>query len=117
MATQTDSTTNGDKRLKPHQLSLGLGIGMGAFILLSGVLPQITHWHNENEVHRTVFGNIPGPLQIAFYTLIPVMVVWGAFRFADRMKNWERGAVAKRRTTTKNVKRRAADFRAGVYMR
>lgn len=117
MATQTDSTTNGDKRLKPHQLSLGLGIGMGAFILLSGILPQITHWHNENEVHRTVFGNIPGPLQIAFYTLIPVMVVWGAFRFADRMKNWERGAVAKRRTTTKNVKRRAADFRAGVYMR
>jgi nitrate reductase gamma subunit/ferredoxin len=117
MATQTDSTTNGDKRLKPHQLSLGLGIGMGAFILLSGVLPQITHWHNENEVHRTVFGNVPGPLQIAFYTLIPVMVVWGAFRFADRMKNWERGAVAKRRTTTKNVKRRAADFRAGVYMR
>ncbi|MGB0469190.1 MAG: heterodisulfide reductase-related iron-sulfur binding cluster [Ilumatobacteraceae bacterium] len=117
MATQTDSTTNGDKRLKPHQLSLGLGIGMGAFILLSGVLPQITHWHNENEVHRTVFGNIPGPLQIAFYTLIPVMVVWGAFRFADRMKNWERGAVAKRRTTTKNVKRRVADFRAGVYMR
>ena len=117
MATQTDSTTKGDKRLKPHQLSLGLGIGMGAFILLSGVLPQITHWHNENEVHRTVFGNIPGPLQIAFYTLIPVMVVWGAFRFADRMKNWERGAVAKRRTTTRNVKRRAADFRAGAYMR
>ena len=90
---------------------------MGAFILLSGVLPQITHWHNENEVHRTVFGNIPGPIQIAFYTLIPVMVVWGAFRFADRMKNWERGTVAKRRTTAKNAKRRAADFRAGVYMR
>ena len=117
MATQTESTTSSDKRLKPHQLSLGLGIGMGAFILLSGVLPQITHWHNENEVHRTVFGNIPGPIQIAFYTLIPVMVVWGAFRFADRMKNWERGAVAKRRTTVKNAKRRAADFRAGVYMR
>lgn len=117
MATETESTTSSDKRLKPHQLSLGLGIGMGAFILLSGVLPQITHWHNENAIHRTVFGNIPGPIQIAFYTLIPVMVVWGAFRFADRMKNWERGSVAKRRTTTKNAKRRAADFRAGVYMR
>ncbi|MBL6634835.1 MAG: 4Fe-4S dicluster domain-containing protein [Ilumatobacteraceae bacterium] len=117
MATETESITSSDKRLKPHQLSLGLGIGMGAFILLSGVLPQITHWHNENEIHRTVFGNIPGPIQIAFYTLIPVMVVWGAFRFADRMKNWERGSVAKRRTTTKNAKRRAADFRAGVYMR
>ena len=118
MATQTDSTgTDTDKRFKPHQLSLALGIGMGVFILLSGVLPQITHWHNENEVHRTVFGNIPGPIQIAFYTVIPAMVVWGAFRFADRMKNWERGVIAKRRTTAKNAKRRAADFRAGVYMK
>ena len=118
MATQTDSTApDTEKRFKPHQLSLALGIGMGVFIMLSGVLPQITHWHNENEVHRTVFGNIPGPIQIAFYTVIPAMVVWGAFRFADRMKNWERGAIAKRRTTAKNAKRRAADFRAGVYMR
>jgi Fe-S oxidoreductase/nitrate reductase gamma subunit len=118
MATQTDSTApDTEKRFKPHQLSLALGIGMGVFIMLSGVLPQITHWHNENEVHRTVFGNIPGPIQIAFYTVIPAMVVWGAFRFADRMKNWERGTIAKRRTTAKNAKRRAADFRAGVYMR
>jgi len=120
MSTQTGNdtaTSTSDRRLKPHQLSLGLGIGMGAFILVSGVLPQITGWKNDNAVHRTVFVNIPGPLQIAFYTVIPVMVVWGAFRFADRMRNWERGAPAKRRTTTKNVKRRAADFRAGVYMR
>ena len=120
MATHTDSTNDAaatDRRFRPHQLSLALGIGMGAFILVSGVLPQLTKWKNDNEVHRTVFGNIPGPLQIAFYTVIPAMVVWGAFRFADRMKNWERGALAKRRTTTKNAKRRAADFRAGVYMR
>ena len=120
MATHTDSTNDAaatDRRFRPHQLSLALGIGMGAFILVSGVLPQLTKWKNDNEVHRTVFGNIPGPLQIAFYTVIPAMVVWGAFRFADRMKNWERGALAKRRTTPKNVKRRAADFRAGVYMR
>jgi Fe-S oxidoreductase/nitrate reductase gamma subunit len=120
VATQTDSTNDAaatDRRFRPHQLSLALGIGMGAFILVSGVLPQLTKWKNDNEVHRTVFGNIPGPLQIAFYTVIPAMVVWGAFRFADRMKNWERGAIAKRRTTTKNAKRRAADFRAGVYMR
>ena len=88
---ETDSADAPDRRLRPHQLSLILGIGMGVFILVSGVLPQITHWHNDNEVHRTVFGNIPGPLQIAFYTVIPVMVVWGAFQFAARMRNWERG--------------------------
>ena len=113
---ETDSADAPDRRLRPHQLSLILGIGMGVFILVSGVLPQITHWHNDNEVHRTVFGNIPGPLQIAFYTVIPVMVVWGAFQFAARMRNWERGGPAKRRTTTKNVKRRAGDVRAGLYM-
>ena len=113
---ETDSADTSDRRLRPHQLSLILGIGMGVFILVSGVLPQITHWHNDNEVHRTVFGNIPGPLQIAFYTVIPVMVVWGAFQFAARMRNWERGGPAKRRTTAKNVKRRAGDVRAGLYM-
>ena len=113
---ETETAYTGDRRLRPHQLSLILGIGMGVFILVSGVLPQITHWHNDNDVHRTVFGNIPGPLQIAFYTVIPVMVVWGAFQFAARMRNWERGGPAKRLTTTKNVKRRAGDVRAGLYM-
>ena len=32
------------------------------------------------------------------------------------MRNWERGGPDDRRTTPKNVKRRLADFRAGVYM-
>ena len=46
------------------------------------------------------------------------MIVWGAFRFAERMKNWERGRPAPtRRTTPNNAKRRFGDFRAGVYMR
>ncbi len=90
-------------RVKPHQLALVLGIAIGIFILVSGILPQITGWKNENPVHRTVFVNIPGPIQIAFYTVIPVMVIWGAFMFANRMKNWERGAPAQRHTTKKNV--------------
>jgi Fe-S oxidoreductase/nitrate reductase gamma subunit len=64
-----------------------------------------------------VFDGIPGALQVAFYTVIPVLLVWGSFAFADRVKNWERGAPDRRRTTPKNVKRRLADFRAGVYMR
>ena len=52
-SSETDSADAPDRRLRPHQLSLILGIGMGVFILVSGVLPQITHWHNNNEVHRT----------------------------------------------------------------
>ena len=104
--------------LKPHHLAIGLGIAIAVFTVVSGVVPLITDWHNDNAVHREVFGDIPAPLQVAFYTVIPVMIVWGAFRFADRMKNWERGRPAPtRRTTTANAKRRFGDFRAGVYMR
>jgi Fe-S oxidoreductase/nitrate reductase gamma subunit len=113
----TDAAPERPKRLKPHQLVIGIGCFMGVFTLLSGVLPLITNWHGDKAVTRAVFGNIPGPLQIAFYTVVPAMLVWGAFVFADRVRNWERGAPDRRRTTPKNVKRRLADFRAGVYMR
>jgi hypothetical protein len=51
-----------------------------------------------------------------FYTAVPVFLAWGAFQFANRMKNWERGAPAQRRTTAKNAKKRAEDYRSGVYM-
>jgi Fe-S oxidoreductase/nitrate reductase gamma subunit len=90
---------------------------MGLFTLVSGILPQITKWHDDNTPSREVFEGIPGALQVGFYTVIPAMLVWGAIVFADRVRNWERGAPDRRRTTTKNVKRRLADFRAGVYMR
>ena len=90
---------------------------MAVFIVFSGIVPLITGWKEESLIHRPVFGGIPGPLQLAFYTVIPVLVLWGSFRFADRIRNWERGTSDRRRTTTKNVKRRLADFRAGVYMR
>jgi len=94
-----------------------MGIFMGVFTVVSGIIPQITKWHSKKDVTREPFGGIPGPLQIAFYTVVPALIVWGAFAFADRVKNWERGGPDRRRTTTKNAKRRLADFRAGVYMR
>ncbi len=111
------SETSAPKRLRPYQLSIGLGIGIAAFTAVSGIIPQITKWHSTSEMTREVFVGIPGPLQIAFYTVIPVMLLWGSFRFADRMRNWERGAPDRRRTTPKNIKKRLADYRAGVYMR
>ncbi|MCX6519654.1 MAG: heterodisulfide reductase-related iron-sulfur binding cluster [Actinobacteria bacterium] len=111
-----DTKDQGPKRIKPHQLVLGIGIGMGVFTLLSGVVPLITGWHSDSEITREVFDGIPGPIIAAFYMVVPAMLVWGAFAFADRVKNWERGAPDRRRTTPKNAKRRLADFRAGVYM-
>jgi Fe-S oxidoreductase/nitrate reductase gamma subunit len=110
------STENGKKRFRPHQLSIAIGIGMGTFTLMSGIVPQFTKWHGTSEVSREVFEGIPGPLKVAFYTILPAMLVWGSFRFADRVRNWERGAPDRRRTTPKNAKKRLADYRAGVYM-
>lgn len=115
--TAVSETDKSPKRLRPYQLSIAIGIGVGTFSVVSGILPLITGWKSDSEIHREVFGGIPGPIKIAFYTVIPAMIVWGSFRFADRIRNWERGAPDRRRTTPKNVKRRLADYRAGVYMR
>ncbi|MEX1105820.1 MAG: (Fe-S)-binding protein [Ilumatobacteraceae bacterium] len=116
-ATPATTEPTGPKRLKPHQLVIGIGCAMGLFTLVSGIVPLITGWHSDSEITREVFEGIPGPIVAAFYTVVPVLLVWGAFAFADRVKNWERGAPDRRRTTPKNVKRRLADFRAGVYMK
>jgi Fe-S oxidoreductase/nitrate reductase gamma subunit len=107
----------GPKRITPQQVVIGAGIFMALFTIVSGVLPLWTKWHNDNAVSREVFAGVPGALQVAFYTVVPVLLVWGALRFADRVRNWERGGPDRRRTTPKNVKRRLADFRAGAYMR
>ena len=114
-ATPSDAD-HGQSRIRPHHLAIALGLGILLFTAASGIVPVITDWHNENAIHREVFGDIPGPLKVAFYTVIPVVLAWGAFRFADRMKNWERGGPAQRRTTLDNAERRAKRFRAGVYM-
>jgi len=105
------------KRFKPYQLSIAFGVGIGTFTLISGVVPQLTSWKSTSLIHREVFGGIPTALVVAFYTVIPMMLIWGSLRFADRVRNWERGAPDKRKTTPKNVKRRLADYRSGVYMR
>ena len=112
-----DATTGKKWYRTPHKLVWAVGIFMGLFTMASGIIPQLTHWHGTEEVSRKVFEGIPGSIQVAFYTVIPVLLVWGAFEFAKRVQNWERGAPDRRRTTPKNVKRRLADFRAGVYMR
>jgi len=105
------------RRLKPYQLSIVFGVGIGTFTLISGIVPQLTGWKSTSPIHREVFGGIPGAFQVAFYTVIPMILVWGSLRFADRIRNWERGAPDRRKTTPKNVKRRLADYRSGVYMR
>src|SRR5690606_18959441 len=116
MATDETTAETPDKRIKPHHLVIGLGTGIALFTAVSGIVPLYTEWHDDSPVQRHVFGNIPSAVKLAFYIVIPLVIVYGAVMFSMRVKNWQRGAPDNRRTTTKNVKRRAGDFRAGVYM-
>jgi Fe-S oxidoreductase/nitrate reductase gamma subunit len=121
MSTHADQaeapTTSGPRRTRPSQVVIAIGIAIGVFTVVSGLLPGLTGWETDSPIHREVFGDIPAALKVAFYTLIPVFLVWGAFRFADRVRNWERGAPDRRSLTPDNAKKRFGDFRAGVYMR
>jgi Fe-S oxidoreductase/nitrate reductase gamma subunit len=113
----TDETSAAaPKRIKPHHLVIGLGAAIALFSGASGIAPLITEWHDESPVQREVFYNIPSAMKLVFYIAIPALILYGAYMFAMRVKNWERGAPDDRRTTPKNAKRRFEDFRAGVYM-
>jgi Fe-S oxidoreductase/nitrate reductase gamma subunit len=116
MATDETTADQPDTRIKPHHLVIGLGAGIALFTALSGVVSQITGWHDDAEVQREVFGNIPSAVKLAFYIVIPMVILYGSFMFAMRVKNWQRGTPDDRRTTPQNAKRRFEDFRSGVYM-
>ena len=105
------------RRVRPHQFVLALGVFAALFTLLSGVTPLFTGWHDDSPIAREVFGGVPDPLIVAFYTVIPVLLVYVAYLFSLRVRNWERGTPDGRRTTIGNARRRADDYRAGVYMR
>ena len=104
------------KRFKPQHLVIALGVAIGLFTALSGILPLITDWHDESSVQREVFENIPSGIKLAFYTIVPLLLILGAVMFSFRVKNWQRGGPDNRKTTKENAKRRFGDFRAGVYM-
>src|SRR3954469_8832238 len=76
---------------RAYLLVIGIGLVFGAFTMLSGIVPLLTKWEDHDSVSREVFGGIPGPLKLAFYTIIPVLIVYGGFVFAQRVKNWQRG--------------------------
>src|SRR3954467_15769392 len=103
-------------RVRPHHLVVGFGVFWALFSIGSGVGPLIFGWFDDSPVQREVFVNIPGPWKLAFYTLLPVIFVYGSVLFANRVKNWERGAPDSRATTASTAPKRLADFRAGVYM-
>ena len=104
------------RSIQPNQVILGVGVAAALGTAVAGVIPRITKWETESEVTRHPFANIPDALYWAFYVLIPAALLFTAWQFSLRVKNWERGAPDNRRTTLENLPRRGKDFRAGVYM-
>ena len=104
-------------RVKPHHLAIGLGVVLATITAVSGITATVFQWHDDSDVQREVFGNIPSAWKLVFYTVFPVLILYGSVLFSQRVRNWERGAPDNRRTTKKNVGRRMKDFRAGVYMK
>jgi Fe-S oxidoreductase len=110
-------TTNDETRgQRASQLWLAAGLVIALVTVLSGLAATVFGFHDDAEVQREVFGNVPPALRLAFYTVIPMLLVWGTLQLSFRVRNWERGAPDRRPTTPGNLKRRLADFRAGVYM-
>ena len=105
------------KRRSPSQIAMAVGIVLAVVTAVSGVVGAIAQQHDESPIGRKVFGNIPSAVQAIFYTVLPILFLAGAWAFAQRVKNWERGAPDDRRTTKKNAKVRMGDFRSAVYMK
>ncbi|MEY2452540.1 MAG: hypothetical protein QOD92_2114, partial [Acidimicrobiaceae bacterium] len=103
-------------RVRPYHLVVGFGVFWALFSIGSGVAPLVFQWFDDSPVQREVFENIPSAWKLGFYTLLPVLFVYGSVMFANRVKNWERGVPDARETNAKTAPKRFADFRAGVYM-
>ncbi|MEZ5171387.1 MAG: 4Fe-4S dicluster domain-containing protein [Acidimicrobiia bacterium] len=104
------------RRPKASELVLGVGVLAALGTVASGILPHITGWEEHSPIHRAVFGNVPTPMQAAFYASVSAMLLYTAWLVSLRVRNYERGRPDNRKTTKKNVKRRAEDIRSAVWM-
>lgn len=67
-------------------MALAVGVGFAALTALSGTAAALLRWDDESEVHRPVFSNIPGPLQVMFYVATFVSFVAVGVLFAQRFR-------------------------------
>jgi Fe-S oxidoreductase/nitrate reductase gamma subunit len=112
----TDDRALPRRRPQPYVLPIAIGLGFAAVVAISGIAATVNQWHDESDVHRVVFINVPSAWKAVFYTVLPVLFVYGAVQFSQRVRNWQRGGPDDRSTTRRNVAKRLADFRSGVYM-
>ena len=116
-ATATDDAAATEAAgFKPRHIPLIIGGSFAAITALSYAAELTLNFHDETTDTREFFVNIPGSLRLAFYLTVITSILWGAWAFSQRMRNWERGGPDRRATNAKNFKRRATDLRAGLYM-
>jgi Fe-S oxidoreductase/nitrate reductase gamma subunit len=115
-ATGTTPVAAKVRAVRPSQIAVGIGVLVALVTVVSGITATVFQWHDDAAVQRVVFINIPSAWKLVFYTVLPIVFVYGAVVFSQRVNNWERGGPDDRGTTRKNLRRRLEDFRAGVYM-
>ena len=102
--------------LKPSQLFLAVGILLAVVTAVSGILGAVEGWGDKSPITRETFVDVPGALQVVFYSLLPLLFIWAAWQLSLRARNWQRGAPDKRITDRLRLRRRAESYRKGVYM-
>jgi Fe-S oxidoreductase/nitrate reductase gamma subunit len=115
-ATGTTPVAAKVRAVGPTQIAVGIGVLVALVTVVSGITATVFQWHDDSPVQRVVFVNIPSSWKLVFYTVLPILFVYGAVVFSQRVRNWERGGPDDRSTTRRNLRRRLEDFRAGVYM-
>jgi len=104
------------RRIRPHHVVLAVGVLLALIGVASGLGPLVLGWFDDSPVQREVFTNIPAAWKLAFYIVLPVLFLYGAYVFSLRARNWERGQPDRRATDRQTLPKRLKDFRAGVYM-
>jgi Fe-S oxidoreductase/nitrate reductase gamma subunit len=102
--------------LKPSVVPLIIGGGLAVVTVGLGIVATAAPTEDHSNVQRIVFFNIPSAGKALFYGVLPLFFLASGWFFYQRVQNWERGQPDRRATTTKNLKRRLADLRAGLYM-
>ena len=122
MTASPTTETAAEKRFRPHHIPLIIGFSFAGLTAVSFLAEKgwAASWQEEyiaeQPVSREMFLNIPHAISFAFYVITVISIVYGGITFSNRMRNWERGAPESRKTTKKNVKKRSAKLRAGLYM-
>ena len=85
---------------------MGMAAGHGRVSAIASA--WMFNFHDDSEIQREVFANIPGADGSWPSTrCIPLMLVWGSLQLSYRVRNWERGAPDRRSTNRQDVRQGA----------